>query len=135
MPVPGPDDHYSAWSPLLGTSGRQTYTTSAPYASRFPYPSQGNTNCLPSPHQMTAEAPQGKLRCCNLVQNSKSLHLMLAAFPRLPIVDTTSQAFQCITTKAEREISDFHLHTKVNGLGYTLQFARTGFGRPLGGIR
>ena len=94
----------------LAISGRQTYPTSAPHASIYPYPSRGNTNYLPSTHQMTAEAPQGELRCYSLVKSSKSLHSMVAAFPRLPIVDTTSQGFQPITTKAERGARGLHRH-------------------------
>ena len=50
MPPPprSPRDQSSV-SPSLGTSGRQTYTTSAPRASRYPYQPQGNPNYLPNP--------------------------------------------------------------------------------------
>ena len=50
MPPPSrsPRDPSSV-SPSLGTSGRQTYTTSAPHASRYPYQPQGNPNYLPNP--------------------------------------------------------------------------------------
>ena len=50
MPPPSrsPRDQSSV-SPSLGTTGRQTYTTSAPNASRYSYQAQGNTNYLPNP--------------------------------------------------------------------------------------
>lgn len=50
MPPPSrsPRDPSSV-SPSLGASGRQTYTTSAPHASRYSYQPQGNLNYLPNP--------------------------------------------------------------------------------------
>ena len=50
MPPPSrsPGDP-SPVSPSLGTSGRQTYTTSVPHGSRYPYQAQGAPRYLPSP--------------------------------------------------------------------------------------
>ena len=107
----------SSVSPLLGTSGRQTYTTSAPHASRYPYPSQGNTNYLPNPqvpssYGSSISAPSNSgYNITSLPMHYDTAAHMLSA-QSVPPFDKTKVIYSIYTAKGAEVRAE--LHAKID---------------------